>query len=86
MEAILDTALQKMDDLEQRIADYKEYQAKIRELEAYYTSRQWKDDFAMDEEGKFPEDLKRGVLSEDGIYNMLERNREILKKLDGFDS
>jgi len=39
MEAILDTAQQKMDDLEQRIADYKEYQAKIRELEAYYTSR-----------------------------------------------
>ena len=86
MEAILDTAQQKMDALEQRIADYKEYQAKIQELEAYYTSQQWKDDFAMDEEGKFPKSLKRGVLSEDGIYNMLERNKEIMKILDGFDS
>ena len=28
----------------------------------------------------------RGVLSEDGIYNMLERNKEIMKILDGFDS
>lgn len=86
MEAILDTAQQKMDALEQRIADFKEYQAKIQELEAYYTSQQWKDDFAMDEEGKFPKRLKKGVLSEDGIYNMLERNKEILKILDGFDS
>lgn len=50
MEAILDTAQQKMDALEQRIADYKEYQVKIQELAAYYTSQQWKDDFAMDEE------------------------------------
>ncbi len=27
--------------------------------------------------GKFPERLKKGVLSEDGIYNMLERNKDI---------
>ncbi len=72
MEAILDTAQQKMDALEQRIAGFKEYQAKIQELETYYTSPQWKDDFAMDEEGKVPKKLRRGVLSEDGIYNMLE--------------
>jgi len=36
--------------------------------------------------GKLPKRLKRGVLSEDGIYNMLERNKEIMKILDGFDS
>jgi len=58
MEAILDTAQEKMDALEQRIADFKEYQAKIHELEAYYTSQQWKDDFAMDEEGKSLRGLK----------------------------
>ena len=33
----------------------------------------------MDEAGKFPEKLKRGVLSEDGIWNMLERNKELLE-------
>ena len=32
----------------------------------------------MDEEGAFPKELKRGVLSEDGIYNMLERNKEFM--------
>ncbi len=85
MEDILDTAKQKMDALEQSIADFKAYQSKIQELEAYYTSPQWKEDFAMDEAGKLPKNLKRGVLSEDGICNMLERNKELLELLDGFD-
>ncbi len=85
MEEILDTANQKMDALEQSIADLKAYQSKIQELEAYYTSPQWKEDFAMDEAGKLPKNLKKGVLSEDGIYNVLERNKELLELLDGFD-
>ena len=85
MEEILDTAKQKMDALEKSIADLKAYQEKIQELEAYYTSPQWKIDFAMDEAGKLPKNLKRGVLSEDGIYNVLERNKELLELLDGFE-
>ena len=85
MEEILDTANQKMDALEQSVADLKAYQSKIQELEAYYTSSQWKEDFAMDEAGKLPKNLKRGVLSEDGIYNVLERNKELLELLDGFE-
>ena len=75
-----------MDALEKSIAEYKDFQSEIEKLEAYYTSQQWKDDFAMDKEGKFPKRLKRSVLSEDGIYNMFERNKEIMKILDGFDS
>ena len=43
----------------------------VSELEAYYTSSLWKRDFADDESGLLPEDLKRGVLSEDGIYDLL---------------
>ena len=85
MEEILDTAIQKMDALEQSIADFKEYQAKIHELEAYYTSPQWKADFALDEDGKLSKGLKRGVLSEDGIYNVLERNKELLEIIKGAD-
>ena len=50
---------------------------KIDALESYYTSPEWKQDFADDEAGLLPGDLKRGVLSEDGIYNLLERYREI---------
>ena len=82
MEAILDTAQQKMDALEQRIADFKEYQAKIQELEAYYTSPLWKEDYAADEAGLLPKDLKRGVLSEDAIWNMLEDNRTLRTRME----
>lgn len=45
-------------------------------LAAYYESDDWKQDFAADEAGLLPRDLRRGVLSEDGIYNALEAYRE----------
>ena len=35
----------------------------------------------MDERGEIPRDIKRGVLSEDGIYDVLERNKEIMDML-----
>lgn len=50
----------------------------LRELEAYYTSDEWKRDYADDEAGLLPKDLKRGVLSEDGIYNVLEEYKDLL--------
>ena len=81
MESILDKATQMMDALEKKISEYEAFQTEIQKLKAYYTSRQWKDDLAMDEAGKFPDKLKRGVLSEDGIWNMLERNKELLERI-----
>lgn len=81
MEAILDRANSKIDALEARIKDFEEFQTEIKKLDAYYTSQQWKEDLEMDEKGEFPKNLKRGVLSEDGIYNMLERNKELLDRI-----
>ena len=46
-------------------------QEAIRILAEYYGSDDWKRDFADDEAGLLPKDLKRGVLSEDGIWNVL---------------
>ena len=51
----------------------------IAELSKYYGSELWKQDFATDEAGKLPPNLKRGVLSEDGIWNLLSDYREIQK-------
>ena len=48
-------------------------------LDEYYGSELWKQDFAADEAGNLPPDLKRGVLSEDGIWNLLSDYREIQK-------
>ena len=47
----------------------------LRELETYYTGEDWKQDFADDEAGLLPDSLKRGVLSEDRIYDLLEEYR-----------
>ena len=80
MEDILDKAMQKMNALEEKMAEYEAFQPEIQKLEAYYISPQWKEDFAADEAGEYPESLKRGVLSEDGIWNVLERNKELREK------
>jgi len=52
--------------------DFNDLALALSTLEAYYTSPAWRTDFEADEAGLLPSDLKRGVLSEDGIYNLLE--------------
>ncbi|MBR3422437.1 MAG: DUF4298 domain-containing protein [Ruminococcus sp.] len=41
------------------------------ELASYYGSDAWKRDLAADEAGLLPDELRRGVLSEDGLYDLL---------------
>ena len=55
----------------------------IKALDEYYGSDEWKQDFADDEAGLLPKDLKRGVLSEDGIWNLLSDARELNDRLVG---
>ena len=43
----------------------------LQKLIAYYESPEWRSDFESDERGELPKGLKRGVLSEDGIYNLI---------------
>ncbi|MCR5137927.1 MAG: DUF1653 domain-containing protein [Oscillospiraceae bacterium] len=49
---------------------------KLRLLERYYTSGEWQADYEADERGELPPDLKRGVLSQDALWNLLERTGE----------
>ncbi len=43
----------------------------IQALSEYYEGSLWREEFEVDEAGLLPPDLKRGVLSEDGVYNLL---------------
>ena len=49
----------------------KKMQVKVNLLTQYLESGQWLRDFSVDEKGELPKDLKRGILSEDGLYNLL---------------
>ena len=71
MESIFDKSEEVVKRLETALKDFAELEHDIAKLEAYYNSPQWRKDFEVDEAGKLPKDLKRGVLSEDGIYDLL---------------
>ena len=81
MERSLDRASQAVMKLSAALDDYAAAQTDIQKLEKYYGSDEWRQDFADDEQGLLPQDLKRGVLSEDGIWNVLTDSRELNQRL-----
>ena len=62
----------------------KKMQVKVSLLTQYLESGQWLRDFSLDEKGKLPKDLKRGILSEDGLYNFLSDVEKNEKKRNSF--
>ena len=78
MEEILDKSSKAVLDLKQALDRFAAHTEDIRELEQYYTGGQWQKDFADDEAGKLPGELKRGVLSEDAVYDFLALRDEVL--------
>ena len=50
---------------------------RVDELAAYYESGLWRRDYEADEKGLLPADLKRGVLSQDGLYDLLAEYDEL---------
>ena len=67
--------------LSEAVEEYAEAQSALNELSDYLSSKEWKKDFAADEKGMLPPDLKRGVLSEDAIFNLLEDSRNLNRRL-----
>lgn len=55
----------------QRIQEYHEYQESIVRLQDYYSNGNWLHDYELDEKKLLPPELKRGVLSQDGLYDLL---------------
>ena len=81
MEAIYSEARKTIDSLSADLEKYKGMQKDLEKLIAYYEGKQWLKDFSDDEKGKLPADLRRGVLSEDGVYNLLEDEKEMITSL-----
>ena len=61
-------------------ADMSALEDSICELTDYLDSGQWLRDYERDERGGWPQGLKRGVLSQDGLYNLLTEIEEKQKQ------
>ncbi|MBR4828739.1 MAG: DUF4298 domain-containing protein [Muribaculaceae bacterium] len=81
MERRLDRALAAVKRLSAALDKYEATKEDIDALDEYYGSNEWRQDFEDDEAGLLPEGLKRGVLSEDGIWNMLSDCKELNERL-----
>ena len=76
MENILNGQKEMLNKLNELVACLDEHQQDYKELIEYYYSDQREQDLKDDEEKKIPQDLKRGVLDEDSIYDMMGDYRE----------
>ena len=61
--------------------EYQDIQKTINELSTYYENGEWMEDYNADCDGAFPPCLKRGVLSEDAVYDLLGDNDIIKEQL-----
>ena len=71
MEAAFDRTAAAVQALENALDEYETIKVDIDRLTDYLETNAWREDFEADEAGLVPKDLKRGVLSEDGLYNLL---------------
>ena len=71
MEQRLDRASAAIRRMEMAMAEYAAVQTDICALSEYYFGPLWREDFEADERGELPVDLKRGVLSEDAVYDLV---------------
>ena len=60
------------------LEDFMDAQKKVIALENYYEGGCWRKDFEDDAKGLLPDYLKRGVLTEDAVYDLLTDNDELL--------
>ncbi len=80
----MDKNIERINDMEQRLVrqeefakkmnkmleEYKENFSDFEKLEKYYYSKEYMEDLKLDQEGKL-EDIPRGVLSEDLVYDLM---------------
>lgn len=77
MEEHLNNASQAVKALSDALDLYTEAMESIETIDDYLVSDEWQQDFNDSEAGRLPKDLKCGVLSEDGIWNVIDTNREL---------
>lgn len=81
MEQALDASAEAVSALVSALERYQQTLPALQSLTEYYSSPLWMADFEADEMGLLPADLKRGVLSEDAVWNLLADHRNLIEEL-----
>lgn len=81
MERYLDESAEAVLTLSEALERYEAVQSSLKKLSDYYGSTLWMKDFEDDEAGKLPIDLKRGVLSEDTVYDLLTDHHALMLRM-----
>ena len=81
MEERLNRAAGALCRLDAALADLETLRQDVAVLAAYYEGPLWRADFEADERGLLPPDLRRGVLSEDAVYDFLNACHEAMETL-----
>lgn len=79
MEYRYDEVSRVMNALEKAVGEYEGIRSEIEILKEYVDSGLWIKDFEADEAGAIPATIKRGVLSEDGLYDLLQDMDRIIE-------
>ncbi|SEN71355.1 protein of unknown function [Peptostreptococcus russellii] len=79
MEEICDRVIEALLSKEDVYKNLKILKSQIQELKAYYEGPDWLEDFDADRRELFPKDLKRGILAEDTLYNLLYDVDKVLR-------
>ena len=76
-EDILSKSTKTINDVKKSLNALKKLEPDIEYLNNYYGSDEWYQDINDDNLGLLPKNIKKGILSEDAIYNLLMDNKEI---------
>lgn len=77
MEQILEESTEIFANVNKSLDELEKNMKKYNKLDKYYSSENWFIDEESYREGKLPEDLQCGVLSEDLAYNLFIENNNI---------
>ncbi len=82
MEDIFDHVSAALDSLGLAVREYSALRPELLQLENYYENGQWMSDFLAEREDAFPKDMKRGILTEDAIYDLLTEVERVKQGLN----
>lgn len=81
MEEVLHQAEAVLGALEESLEEFEAFLPTWASLVAYYESDDWMRHYEMDEAGQLSQELARGVLSQDAVYNLILAYRDLKQSM-----